>query len=46
MSKLSAVLTGLVIVALAGGAFMLATWDIPAPTEKVQKTLSNDQFPN
>jgi hypothetical protein len=23
----------------------LATWDIPAPTQKVEKVLSNDRFP-
>ena len=29
---------------VAGGVF-LATWDIPAPTESVEKTISNDRFP-
>ena len=27
----------------AGGVF-LATWDIPAPTESVEKTIPNDRF--
>ena len=34
----------LVIGIIAGGAF-LATWDIPAPTEQVEKTIPNDRFP-
>ena len=29
---------------IAGGTF-LATWDIPAPTEQVEKTIPNDRFP-
>jgi hypothetical protein len=29
---------------IAGGVF-LATWDIPAPTEQVEKTIPNDRFP-
>jgi len=29
---------------VAGGVF-LATWDIPAPTESVEKTIPNDRFP-
>jgi hypothetical protein len=34
----------LLIGIIAGGVF-LATWDIPAPTEQVEKTLPNDRFP-
>lgn len=30
-------------VIVAGGVF-LATWDIPAPTESVEKTIPNDRF--
>ncbi|HCP00804.1 MAG: hypothetical protein CL573_06300 [Alphaproteobacteria bacterium] len=31
-------------VIVAGGVF-LATWDIPAPVESVEKIISNDRFP-
>jgi hypothetical protein len=31
-------------VIVAGGVF-LATWDIPAPSESVEKTIPNDRFP-
>tara|TARA_A100001037_G_C15041991_1_gene585937 strand:- start:81 stop:212 length:132 start_codon:yes stop_codon:yes gene_type:complete len=31
-------------VIVAGGVF-LATWDIPAPSESVKKTIPNDRFP-
>jgi hypothetical protein len=33
-----------VIAVVAGGAF-LATWEIPAPSEQVEKTIPNDRFP-
>jgi len=31
-------------VIVAGGVF-LAIWDIPAPSESVEKTIPNDRFP-
>lgn len=34
-----------VVVILVGGAVFLATWDIPAPSRQVEKTLPNDRFP-
>lgn len=34
----------LLVVIVAGGVF-LATWDIPAPSESVEKTIPNDRFP-
>lgn len=34
-----------VAVVLIGGAVFLATWDIPAPSRQVEKTLPNDRFP-
>jgi len=45
MSKLTiALLVLLVAVLVAAGAF-LVTWQIPAPTQPVEKVLPNDQFP-
>lgn len=46
MSKLTKILVIVGVVAVAGGAIFLMTWDIPAPSEKVTKTLSNDRFPS
>lgn len=45
MGKLWAVLAGLLALAILGGAAFLYTWDIPAPTERVEKTLDDDRFP-
>ena len=35
----------LLILVLAGGAAVLATWDPPAPTAKVEKVIPNDKLP-
>ena len=35
----------LLIVAIGGGLAFLATWEIPAPSQKVEKVLNNDKFP-
>ena len=34
----------LVIAVVAGGAF-LSTWEIPPPSQQVEKTIPNDRFP-
>jgi hypothetical protein len=41
---LAVVLVGLLVV-LAGLAAFLATWDIPAPTARIEKTIPNDRLP-
>ncbi len=46
MSKLKKVILMMITVALAAGTVFLMTWDIPAPSENVSKTLSNDRFPS
>ena len=39
-------LTILLILALVGGgAVFLSTWDIPAPTRQVEKTMPDSRFP-
>lgn len=43
--SLKKVLVAVVLVGLAGGVIALLSWDIPAPSTKVTKTLSNDRFP-
>lgn len=32
------------VLAVAGGAVFLATWDMPAPTARVEKTIPADRF--
>ena len=39
-------LLSVIIIAIAGVAVTLMSWDIPAPSTKVTKTLSNDRFPS
>ena len=35
-----------VLVVLIGGGFaFLSTWNIPAPTAKIEKVIPNDRFP-
>jgi hypothetical protein len=46
MSKLTQILLIAGVVVIAGVTVFLMTWDIPAPSEKVTKTLSNDRFPS
>jgi hypothetical protein len=35
----------IVLIGVVAGGVFLATWDIPAPTGQVEKTISNDRFP-
>jgi hypothetical protein len=42
ITKLFAVL---LVLAIGGLVVFLATWEIPAPTQNVEKVLSNDRFP-
>jgi len=45
MSKLVLVIVAVVVFAAAVGSIMLVNWDIPPPTQKIQKVLPDDQFP-
>ncbi len=45
MRKSSLVLIVIVLGALVGGAVFLATWEIPPPSAKVEKVLSDERFP-
>jgi hypothetical protein len=36
----------LVVVLSLGGILFLAMWDIPPPTERIEKVLPNDRFPS
>jgi len=46
MSKITQIALAAIAVLIIGGGIFLMTWDIPAPSEKVTKTLSNDRFPS
>lgn len=46
MSKITQIALAAIAVLIIGGGVFLMTWDIPAPSEKVTKTLSNDRFPS
>ncbi|WP_218048788.1 MULTISPECIES: hypothetical protein [Curvivirga] len=45
MGKLLTFFVALLAVVIIGGGVFLASWDIPAPTRDVEKTLDDDQFP-
>jgi hypothetical protein len=45
MFKFSRILALVVVLGIAGGAVFLASWQIPAPTAKVEKVIPNDRFP-
>ncbi|WP_167730451.1 hypothetical protein [Terasakiella sp. SH-1] len=45
MKALSKFLLILVLLTLGGAGVFLATWDIPAPTAPVSKTIADDRFP-
>jgi hypothetical protein len=45
MSVASKLTILLILVLVGGGAVFLATWDIPAPTRQVEKTLPDNRFP-
>lgn len=45
MSGLTKFLLIVWALVLIGGGVFLATWDIPAPKERVEKVIPNDRFP-
>lgn len=45
MGKIILFFALILFIGLGGGAVLLATWDIPAPTQSVERTLSDDRFP-
>ena len=46
MAKLKKFLFIAIALGLVGGGLFLITWDIPAPSEKVTKTVDNNRFPS
>jgi len=45
MKNISRLVFFLVVLIIAGGGVFLATWDIPAPAQKIEKVLPDDRFP-
>ncbi len=45
MKNISRLVFLLVVVSVVGGGVFLATWDIPPPVKKVERTLPDDRFP-
>tara|TARA_Y100001934_G_scaffold252201_2_gene316072 strand:+ start:9096 stop:9236 length:141 start_codon:yes stop_codon:yes gene_type:complete len=45
MSKAPYIVLIIMLLAVVGGAAFLATWDIPPPSERVEKVLPDDRFP-
>jgi hypothetical protein len=45
MRKSSLFLIFIILGVLVGGAVFLATWEIPPPSAKVEKALSDERFP-
>lgn len=44
MSRFSKALVLLILITIAGGAVFLMTWDIPAPTSRVEITVPDETF--
>ncbi len=44
MSRFSKALALLILITIAGGAVFLMTWDIPAPTSRVEITVPDETF--
>ncbi|MBT6116779.1 MAG: hypothetical protein HOH66_02810 [Rhodospirillaceae bacterium] len=44
MRKLSAILGILLLAGLVAGGVLLLSWDIPPPTERVEKVIPNARF--
>ena len=45
MMRLTLVIVVVLLVTLVGGGIFLATWEIPAPSATVEKTIPDDRFP-
>ena len=45
MSRLLGALIVLALIVVAGGSVFLATWEIPAPSNTVERVIPDDRFP-
>jgi hypothetical protein len=42
--RIGIIVAALVVLVLAGGGVLLASWQIPAPTKQLEKVIPNDRF--
>lgn len=45
MAKVALIVVAIVVVLLAAGVGVLAVWDVPAPTQPVDRVLPDARFP-
>lgn len=45
MKNLSTLVFITVVAIVVGGGVFLATWDIPAPVNNIERTIPDDKFP-
>ncbi len=45
MNKLYLIAIPLAVIVVAIGALLAITWDMPAPTQQVEKVVPDDRFP-
>jgi hypothetical protein len=45
MSTITRVLLVVVLVAVLGGTMFLVTWEIPAPSARIERVIPDDQLP-
>lgn len=45
MRRLVTIIILALVLIIGGGLVFLATWDIPAPSHSVEKTLDDSRFP-
>ena len=45
MSTITRVLLVVVLVAVLGGTMFLVTWEIPPPTERIERVVPDDKLP-
>jgi len=44
MTRLLTIFIGLLLLLVVAGGVFLATWNIPAPSSKVEKTIPNERL--
>ncbi len=44
MRKLTTIIIATALALLVGGALFLASWEIPAPSAEIERTIPNDRF--
>ena len=45
MSAINRILLVVLLIVVLGGAAFLATWEIPAPTARIERVIPDDQLP-